>query len=133
MIGKTAAVGDAEEEFNLEEVKFDESGANPSPSSDGHSEVVEATKASSTVALTSAVKKKRPHGTATEEREAKKDEFIEMCRFNLLSMQENADAERGQRREEQRADCKLMQMIGTSLASMAAFVTNVCDILFDSI
>ena len=45
---------------------------------------------------------------------------MEMCRLNLLSMQENAEAERQQRREEQRANHKLMQMIGTNLASMAA-------------
>ena len=43
-----------------------------------------------------------------------------MCQLNLLSMQENAEAERQQKREEQRANQELMQMIGTSSASMAA-------------
>ena len=43
-----------------------------------------------------------------------------MCRLDVLSMQENVEAERQQRREEQRANRQLMQMIGTSLASMAA-------------
>ena len=96
------------------------SGANPSPTSHNRSEVVEVTEASSTVTLSFAIKKKRLCRTTTEEREAKKDEFIEMCRLNSLSMQENAEAERQQRREEQRANWELMQMIGTILASTAA-------------
>ena len=52
-IGNKAAVGDAKEEFNLKEIKFGESGANPGPSSNGHTEVAEATEASSTHLLMS--------------------------------------------------------------------------------
>ena len=57
---------------------------------------------------------------ATEEREATKDEFTKMCRLNFLCMQQDAEAERQQQREDQRANQELMQMFGASLASMAA-------------
>ena len=50
----------------------------------------------------SIIKKKRVHRNSTEEREAKKGDFIKMHRLNLLLMQKNAEAERQQRREEQR-------------------------------
>ena len=63
---------------------------------------------------------RRKDRTAQGKREAKKDGFVKMCRSNMLSMQENAPAERQQRRDKQEANQQLMQMIGTSLASMAA-------------
>ena len=118
-------MGDAEEEFNLNDVEFDESGANPtpsdaanrSPSSSGRPEV--AAKESATSATPTL--KRRQHRTANEEREAKKDEFIKMRRLNMLSTHENALVERQQRRDKQRASSQqLMKMIVTSLASMAA-------------
>ena len=43
-----------------------------------------------------------------------------MCQLNMLSTQENALVERQQRRDKQRNNQQLMQMISTSLASMAA-------------
>ena len=54
------------------------------------------------------------------EREAKKGDSIKVCGSNLLSVRQNAQAQRQQRRVEQRANCKLMQMISTSLSSMVA-------------
>ena len=120
-IGSDAVMGDAEEGFDPKEVGFGESGANPSPSSGSHPEVAEATEASSADALPSVMERRRPCRAIAKEREAKWDEFAEMCRLNLLSMQESAEAERQQRKEEgQRASCKLMQMRGTSLASTAS-------------
>ena len=118
-----AAVGDAEEESNLEDVEFVESSANPSPdpvpTAANRPEVATTRSATS---VTPTHKMKRHHGTASKKREAKKNEFVEMHRLNLLSMQESQSAEKQQQREqEQRANRKIMQMIGTpSLASTAA-------------
>ena len=115
MIGNKVAVGGAEEEFNLEDLEFGESGTNPNPEPSDSPEEDGAT--ASSVTLSSTTKKKRACGTPTEEG---LDEFTEMHCLILLSMQENAEADEQQGREEQQANCMLMQIIGTSLASMAA-------------
>ena len=119
VIGNKAAVVDTEEGFNLEDGKFGESGANPNAEPSNRSPEEDGVTAS-TVTPSSTMKKKRACRTATEEREAKKDQFTEMHHLNSLSMQENAEAKRQQRREEQQANFKLVWMICTSLVPMAA-------------
>ena len=87
VIGNKAAEGDSEEEFNPEEVDFSESSSNPNPEPSDIPEEDGVT--TRTVTLSSTMKEKRAScRTATEEREAKKDEFIKMHRFDLLSTQE---------------------------------------------
>ena len=54
------------------------------------------------------------------ERGAKEDELMEMHRLNLLFMRGNTEADRRQSHKEQRASCKLMQMIGTTSALTTA-------------
>ena len=81
-------MGDAKEEFNLGEVEFCKSGANPNPNPEP-SDGPEVAEAASTATQLSTVKN-GACGTSTEEREAKKGEFMEMHRLKLLLMQENA-------------------------------------------
>ena len=63
VIGSKATVGDAEEEFNLEDVESGESGANPSPSNGANPSpslrlAVAATKSATSAAPTAVSKKK---------------------------------------------------------------------------
>ena len=66
LIGNKASVGDAEEEFNLEEIEFGESGANPKPdavseadaeSADANADAVETPPSATASSLTTARKR----------------------------------------------------------------------------
>ena len=125
MISNQAAVDDAEEEFNLTEVEFGEGGTNPNPElepsdSPDSPDAIGVAEGTTVTQSSTIIKKKRAQRNAAEERQTKKNAFINMCRLNSLSMQENSGAERKQRRKEQRASHKIMQMNGTGLASMVA-------------
>ena len=98
MIGNKTAVGDAEKEFKLMKVEFGENGANPnpelepmdSPDISGSPDAVGVTERKVTPSST-ITKKKRAHRKAAAERQARKDDFIDVCRLNLLPMQKIAE------------------------------------------
>jgi hypothetical protein len=130
-IGNKASVGDAEEAFELEEIAHSESGANPNPEPNQEPAAAEANEATepTSVATASAVSappsalKKRTY-SAKKEKEEKKDNFIEVFRMQLLSQSQNAELDRQQRREEERARREeqraFMQMLGTMATAWAS-------------
>jgi hypothetical protein len=120
-LGNKAAVGDAEEEFVIREVAHGVSGANPNPQPNqepndqeptaGASQPTESTGvagASASVVPASA-SKKRGYRNSSEGAAAKKDEFIEMFRMQMLQQQHNAEMDRQQRREDDRARERIEQ------------------------
>ena len=77
MIGNKAAIGNAEEEFNLEEIEFGESGANPNPDANNETDAEEAKEeddntppvaATETASSSLTTAKKRTYRKLTEER-----------------------------------------------------------------
>jgi hypothetical protein len=159
-IGNKASLGDAEEEFDIEGVVHGESGANPNPEPNqdrdddpdqarssattnptgsattnptGSATNISASNSAVTPSSTSAIKK-RAYRTPNDE---KKDDFLEMYRLNMLSMQQNAELDRQQRREEARvmnlhaqlertrrseeaqANRQMLQMIGATLTQLS--------------
>ena len=103
MIGNKAAAGDTQEEFNHEEVESGDSrraNPNPEPWDSPVCPEEQRVTGSTVTPFSSIIKKETAHRSATEEREAQKDEFTETRRLSLLFMQENAETKRQQRREE---------------------------------
>ena len=109
-IGDKACLGDAEEDFVLEEVGFGESGANPNPdSASGVPTGTIPSVAPTNVSEASAVPAicKRNYNKKSGEGDEARREFMDIYKMNMLQMQEM-----------QKTNLQVMNMIGSSLAAV---------------
>ena len=102
LIGDKACIGDAEEEFDLEDVQFGECGGNPAPFTANNDDVPNGTAENVSTVTNTPSRSKRRYVT----KEEKKEEFLQMYQLNLLQQQQAREEQREEdrKREERRRE-----------------------------